>query len=71
MTEEISYIPEPPETFAGVPEKKNKKTLWIILIIVAVLLICCCVAVLVTVLAGWFSFDTMDFTVFSPYLSLV
>jgi flagellar basal body-associated protein FliL len=70
MTEEISYIPEPPETFEAEPKKKNNKTLWIILGIVAVLLICCCLGVLVLGLTGVFSFQEFDQLFYNlPYLS--
>lgn len=72
MTEEISYIPEPPESFEAVPQKKSKKTLWIILAIVAVLLLCCCLAVGLALIAGWFSFDTLDLQLrLLPILSLI
>ncbi|NLN70425.1 MAG: hypothetical protein GX142_06555 [Chloroflexi bacterium] len=73
MTEEISYIPEPTETFQSPPEKKSKKTLWIIIAIVAVLILCCCVAAILAMTLGWFSFDAFDdlFSGLWPYLSLI
>lgn len=72
MTEDLSYIPEPPETFDAVPEKKKNKTLWIILAIVVVILICCCLVVLVAGLMGYFSFDQLDFySYLLPYLSWI
>ena len=72
MTEEISYIPEPPETFADVPEKKSKKTLWIILVVVAVLLLCCCLTIFLALTLGWFSFEELDpFMNLLPYLRLI
>jgi flagellar basal body-associated protein FliL len=68
MTEEISYIPEPPETFVEAPEKKKNKTLWIILAIVAVILLCCCLAVVLAMVFG-FSLDEFDpFVNLLPYL---
>ncbi len=72
MSEEVTYIPEPPESFEPVPEKKNKKTLWIILAIVAVVLLCCCLVV-VLVLALGYSLEEYDqlFYQLLPYLSLV
>lgn len=70
MTEEISYIPEPPETFEATPKKKNNKTLWIIIAVVAVILICCCLSVLISGLAGWFTFEEFDQLFYIlPYLS--
>ena len=72
MTEEISYIPEPPETFQDVPQKKSKKTLWIILAIVAILLLCCCVIAALAIGLGWFSFEGLDpFADLLPYLSFI
>ena len=72
MTEEISYIPEPPETFDAVPEKKRKTTLWIILAVVAVLLLCCCVGLALAIGLGWFFFDGMEpFVDLLPYLSFI
>ena len=70
MTEEISYIPEPPETFGEAPEKKKKKTLWIILGVVILILLCCClIGVLAWVLG--FSLDEYDQLFYLlPYLSL-
>jgi len=71
MTEEISYIPEPPETFEAESKKKNN-TLWIILAVVAVILICCCLAVVVAGLLGLFSFADYDQLFYLlPYLSWV
>lgn len=68
MTEEISYIPEPPESFDAVPEKKKNKTLWIILVIVAVILLCCCLITLLALVLG-FSFEEYDqFLKLLPYL---
>lgn len=72
MTEEISYIPEPPETFEAEPQKKSKKTLWIIIAIVAVLLLCCCLAVVIAIFAGLLSFDDLGLVMpLLPYLSLI
>jgi len=72
MTEEISYIPEPPESFEAAPETKKKKTLWIILAIVVVLLLCCCVVTALAIGLGWFSFEGLDpFVNLLPYLSLI
>lgn len=59
MSEGINYIPEPPEAFEQVQEKKKNKTLWIILAVVAVILICCCLAVVIALVAG-FSFEEYD-----------
>jgi lipopolysaccharide/colanic/teichoic acid biosynthesis glycosyltransferase len=72
MTEEITYIPEPPETVQSVPEKKSKKTLWIILAIVAVLLICCCVAIAIAAFTGLLPFlDSSNWSSFLPNLSFL
>ena len=72
MTEEISYIPEPPHTFEDFPQKKSKKTLWIILVVVAVLLLCCCVSIFLALTLGWFSFEGMDpFVDLLPYLRFI
>ncbi len=71
MSEEVAYIPDPPETFEPVPKEKNKKTLWIILAIVAVVLLCCC---LIIVLIAAFSFSADDYSELFyqllPYLNL-
>jgi flagellar basal body-associated protein FliL len=74
MTEEINYIPEPPESFEAFSEKKkNNKTLWIILAVVAVILICCCLAVVVALVAGLIPAMQMDqfFYDVLPYLQFV
>ncbi len=75
MSEEINYIPEPPEIIETVPEKKNKKTLWIILAVVAVVLLCCCLVSVIGVLAGLLpQIDTDQFEIFyklTPYLGLI
>ncbi len=42
MSDEMYEIPDAPESFGAMPEKNNKKTLWIILAIVAAVLLCCC-----------------------------
>lgn len=72
MSEDISYIPEPPEPIEGVPEKKMNKTLWIILAIIAVLLICCCLAVLLVLVLGLIPMrsDQLFYNLL-PYLQLV
>jgi hypothetical protein len=54
MSEEVSYIPEPPESFEAVPvKKKNNTTLWIILAVVAVVLICCCLVIALVLALGF------------------
>ena len=72
MSEEVTYIPEPPETFEPVPEKKNNKTLWIILAIVVVVLLCCCLFAVLVVALGY-SLAEYDQLIYQllPYLSLV
>jgi flagellar basal body-associated protein FliL len=72
MSDEISYIPEPPEPIVGVPEKKKNKTLWIILAVVAVLLICCCLVGLLAVVLGFMptEYDQLFYNLL-PYLQLV
>lgn len=74
MSEEIDYIPEPPEIIETAPEKKSKKTLWIILAVVAVILLCCCLAVAIALFAGLLPWaDADQFEIFynlTPYLML-
>ncbi len=72
MSEGIHYIPEPPEAFDHVPEKKKNKTLWIIVAIVAVILLCCCLAVGLALVLG-FSIPAYDqlFFHFLPNLSWI
>ena len=69
MTEEISYIPEPPQTFEGTPEKKKSMTLWIILAVAAVVLICCCLVVILPLVFGISLFDFDSYMNLIPYLS--
>jgi flagellar basal body-associated protein FliL len=71
MSEDISYIPEPPESFEAVPEKKNNKTLWIILVVVAVVLLCCCLVIVLVLALGFIpaGYDQY-FYEFLPYLKL-
>ena len=74
MSEEVSYIPEPPEYFEAVPaKKKNNKTLWIILAVVAVVLLCCCLAVAMALVAGLIPVMEMDQLFYDvlPYLQFV
>lgn len=72
MSEEVSYIPEPPESFEQAPEKKKNKTLWIILAIVAVILLCCCLLAVLGLVLGYFSFEGADqlFYQIVPYLTI-
>jgi len=73
MSEEINYIPESPESFEQVPEKKNNKTLWIILAVVAVILLCCCLVIGLALVFGFVSFAEIDQWVYQmmPYLQLI
>ena len=56
MSEDINYVPEAPESFEQVPEKKNNKTLWIVLAVVAVLLLCCCLVLVLGIVLGFLPF---------------
>jgi flagellar basal body-associated protein FliL len=72
MSEEVSYIPEPPESFEAVPEqKKNNKTLWIILVVAAVVLLCCCLVIVLIAVLGLIpaSYDQYFYELL-PYLQL-
>jgi flagellar basal body-associated protein FliL len=74
MSEEVSYIPEPPESFEAVPEKKkSNNTLWIILAVVVVILLCCCLVIGLALALGFFSFAEIDPWVYQmmPYLHLI
>lgn len=72
MSEEVSYIPEPPEFFEALPDKKkNNKTLWIILAVVAVVLICCCLVIALVLALGFIpaGYDQYFYELL-PYLQL-
>ena len=71
MSEEVSYIPEPPESFEAVPEKKNNTTLWIILAVVAVVLLCCCLVIALVLVLGFIpaGYDQYFYELL-PYLQL-
>ena len=71
MSDEVSYIPEPPESFEAVPEKKNNTTLWIILAVVAVVLLCCCLVIALVLVLGFIpaGYDQYFYELL-PYLQL-
>jgi hypothetical protein len=72
MSEEVSYIPEPPESFEAVPEKKkNNTTLWIILAVAAVIIICCCLVITLFLVFGYIVVSDQFFSEILPYLQLV
>jgi len=71
MSDDINYVPEPPQSFEQEPAKKNNKTLWIIIAVIAVLLLCCCLVLVLGAVFGFvpfleeFVFETL------PYLALI
>jgi flagellar basal body-associated protein FliL len=72
LSDDIAYIPEPPDVYESEPEKKNNTTLWIIIAVVAVILLCCC---LMVVLVGALGFSAVEsdqlLNHLLPYLSWV
>lgn len=71
MSDSMHGIPDAPQSFDEVPEKK-KKTLWIILAIVAaILLLCCCIGVIVLIVTGSADAFFDNFSLISPALGLV